>query len=97
MATGPKHLTRRILLGACFPAALCMAYIFTAAMIPVLIRHTGDSGRLQWLRSVPGSMTILQTYELPAARLCRLPEFQTAFEFCADLWWAVLDPPDTTP
>jgi hypothetical protein len=86
-----------MLLGAFFATALCVAYIFTVAMIPALVRHTGDSGRLQWLPSVPGAMTALQVYAWPANRLSRIPPFHEVLEFSEDLWWTLLDPPDTTP
>ena len=97
MPTLSKHTLRRILLGASFAAGVCFTYIFSVAMIPALVRHTGDSGRLQWLPSVPGAMTAIQVYAWPANHLSRIRPIHEVFEFSAGLWWTLLDPPDTTP
>jgi len=77
----------------CGVAAAFFFYVFTVGLVPVVVRHTGDSGRLQWLPSVPGAMAALDIYELPA----RLPIVDKFCEMSANLWWAVTDPPDTTP
>jgi len=89
----PFTLRRRIRLGFYGVAAVMFFYVFTIGLVPVVVRHTGDSGRLQWLPSVPGAMATLEIYELPA----RLPILGKFCEMSANLWWAVADPTDTTP
>src|SRR3954468_12128873 len=37
--------------------------IVSVGIVAAMLRHTGDSGRLQWLPSVPGAITLLQAYE----------------------------------
>src|SRR6267142_6879174 len=79
-------------------ACVCFAgYLITVGMVPAVCRHTGDSGRLQWLPSVPGAITRLEIYEWPARQLSRIPVFRWIFELSAEFWWVLLDPPDTTP
>jgi hypothetical protein len=76
--------------------AMCF-YVFTVGLVAALIRHTGDSGRLQWLPSTLGAMAALEVYELPARLLAREPLADKMFEASASFWWAVTDPPDATP
>lgn len=71
-------------------------YVVTVGIVPAMIRHTGDSGRLQWFPSVPGGITLLRAYEWPAQRLSRVRVLRTVFEFSTSFWWSLLDPPDTT-
>ena len=73
-------------------------YVLTALAVPSLERHTGDGGALQWLPSIPGAMTCLRIYVLPLAIIARtVPASRTYFDRAVDMWWEVLDPPDTTP
>ena len=71
-------------------------YVVTVGIVPAMLRHTGDSGRLQWLPSVPGAVTLLQAYEWPAQQLSRVGVVHSVFELSASFWWSLLDPPDTT-
>ena len=71
-------------------------YVVTVGIVPAMLRHTGDSGRLQWLPSVPGAVTLLQAYEWPAQQLSRVRVLHSVFELSASFWWSLLDPPDTT-
>lgn len=77
-------------------AGIVAGYVVTVGIVPATLRHTGDSGRLQWLPSVPGAVTLLQAYEWPAHQLSRVRVVNSVFEFLASIWWSLLDPPDTT-
>jgi hypothetical protein len=76
--------------------AVVAGYVVTVGIVPAMLRHTGDSGRLQWLPSVPGAVTLLQAYEWPAQQLSRVRVLHSVFELSASFWWSLLDPPDTT-
>jgi hypothetical protein len=73
-----------------------VGYVVTVGILPAVFRHTGDGGRLQWLPSVPGAVTLLQAYEWPAQQLSRVRVLHSVFELSASFWWSLLDPPDTT-
>ncbi len=76
--------------------AVVFGYVATVGVVPAILRHTGDSGRLQWLKDVPGALVVLEGYLLPARELSRIPCFNSAFELFDSIWWRLLDPPDTT-
>ena len=76
--------------------AVVAGYVGTVGILPAMVRHTGDGGRLQWLPPVPGAVTLLQAYEWPAQQLSRVPVLHAVFELSASFWWSLLDPPDTT-
>lgn len=73
-----------------------VGYVATVGMVPALVRHTGDGGRLQWLLDAPGAVSLLEGYMWPARELSRFPVFYSAFELSCSIWWTLLDPPDTT-
>lgn len=73
-----------------------VGYVATVGMVPALVRHTGDGGRLQWLLDAPGAVSLLEGYMWPARELSRVPVFYSAFELSCSIWWTLLDPPDTT-
>jgi|SRR6185369_7239680 len=73
------------------------AYVITVGIVPAIGRHTGDSGRLQWLPSIPGAVRVLNAYAWPMNQLSRVSVMHTVFEFSISCWWTLLDPPDTTP
>ena len=75
---------------------LVVGYVATVGIVPAVIRHTGSGGRLRWLPSVPGAVTLLNAYEWPAQELSRIPVLHSVFELSASFWWNLLDPPDTT-
>jgi hypothetical protein len=75
---------------------LIAGYAASVGIVPAVLRHTGDSGRLQWLPSVPGAVKLLQAYAWPAQQLSRVRVLHSVFEFSASFWWNLLDPPDTT-
>lgn len=92
-------LTRRIrewLFITLLAVGLVGVYVVTVGMVPAMLRHTGDSGRLQWLPSVPGAVPLLQAYEWPAQQLSKVRVLHSVFELSASFWWALFDPPDTT-
>jgi len=76
---------------------LFAGYIISVGAVPAIFRHTGDSGRLQWLSQYPRTLTLLEAYEWPARQTSCVPVLNLAFEFSASCWWELLDPPDTTP
>jgi hypothetical protein len=71
-------------------------YVLSVGIVPATLRHTGDGGRLQWLPSIPGAVTLLQAYEWPAQQLSRVRVLHSVFELSASFWWSLLAPPDTT-
>jgi hypothetical protein len=73
-----------------------VGYVATVGVVPAILRHTGDSGRLQWLVHVPGAVLMLEAYLWPAQELSRIPFFNSVFEISDSFWWRLLDPPDTT-
>jgi len=75
---------------------ILVGYVATVGVVPAILRHTGDSGRLQWLVNVPGAVAVLEGYLWPARELSRIPFFHSAFEISASIWWRLLDPRDTT-
>ncbi len=75
---------------------IVIGYVVTVGMLPAVFRHTGDGGRLQWLPSAPGAVTLLQAYAWPAQQLSRVRMLHSVFEFSASVWWSLLDPPDAT-
>jgi hypothetical protein len=91
-----KVRRRKPLLWAIVRTALGVAlfYYVTATAIPALLRHTGDGGKLTWFS--PAAVRVLEAYRAPVDYLCVLQPLCRAFEFGSDLWWNVLDPPETT-
>ena len=82
-----------------FAVVVVAGYVASVGVVPAMLRHTGDSGRLQLLPllpSVPGAVKLLNAYEWPAEQLSRVRVLHWAFEFSASFWWSLLDPPDTT-
>jgi hypothetical protein len=79
------------------PVALLTAYVISVGAVPAVLRHTGDSGRLQWLAAVPWAVRVLEAYEWPARQLSRARPVHRVFEFSCSVWWVLLAPPDTTP
>jgi len=75
---------------------ILVGYVATVGVVPAILRHTGDSGRLQWLVNVPGAVAVLEGYLWPARELSRIPFFRSVFEVSDSIWWRLLDPPDTT-
>jgi hypothetical protein len=71
-------------------------YITTIGLVPAIERHAAD-GRLQWLRSVPGAMTVLEMYEWPASGLYRLPGMCQLIDLSEEFWCGITHAPDTTP
>jgi hypothetical protein len=71
-------------------------YVLSVGIVAATLRHTGDGGRLQWLPSIPGAVTLLQAYEWPAQQLSRVRVLHSVFELSASFWWSLLAPPDTT-
>lgn len=88
--------TKRMLELTVFVATVLGGYVFTVGIVPAVFRHMGDSGRLQWLPSIPGAIPLLDAYEWPARELSRIRACQQVFEFSASIWWTLLAPPDTT-
>jgi hypothetical protein len=80
----------------CLAIGVVVGYVVTVGIVPAVFRNTGDGGRLQWLPSVPGAVTLLQAYEWPAQELSRVRVLHSVFELSASFWWSLLDPPDTT-
>jgi hypothetical protein len=76
--------------------SVAIGYVATVGMVPAILRHTGDSGRLQWLVAVPGVVALLEGYMWPAKELSRVPFFNSVFEQSHSVWWKWFDPPDTT-
>ena len=88
---------RRVKLAARWLVICLLLYVVTVGAVPAIARHMGDSGRLQWLPSVPGAVWFLEAYEWPAKQLSCVRPCHCLFEFTASVWWSLLDPPDTTP
>jgi hypothetical protein len=87
----------RMVISSCIITVMICFYVFSVGLVAVIERCTCDGGRLNWLPSVPGVMTALTIYEWPADLTSKLPVVRKSFEMSADFWWALLDPPDTTP
>ena len=95
MAT--QRFSRRIFArAACGILVLFAGYTFSVGAVPAMLRHTGDSGRLQWLPRCPGAIALLEAYEWPAEQMSRVPLLRRVFECSAAHWWELLNPPDTT-
>ena len=75
---------------------LFAGYVISVGAVPAIFRHTGDSGRLQWLSRCPGAMTLLEVYEWPARQVAGVPVLRQMFEVSGAVWWGLLNPPDTT-
>ena len=90
-SNGRRH---RIFAG--LAVGILVGYVATVGVVPAILRHTGDSGRLQWLVNVPGAVAVLDGYLWPARELSRIPFFRSVFEMSDSIWWRLLDPPDTT-
>ncbi len=87
---------RRHRLFAGLAVGILVGYVATVGVVPAILRHTGDSGRLQWLVNVPGAVAVLDGYLWPARELSRIPFFRSVFEMSDSIWWRLLNPPDTT-
>jgi len=70
-------------------------YGATVGIVPAVCRHAED-GQLQWLKSSPVALNAIQTYELPAFYLQKVPFARMLFEFSADFWCAAIQAPETT-
>ena len=72
-------------------------YCVTAPMAPALFRHTCDGGTLAFLNQVPGAVEGLLYYPKPIAGIAfRWGPSRVIFESLVEMWWSLLDPPDTT-
>jgi hypothetical protein len=89
-------MPKRIRIACWILIGITAGYVFSVGAVPSIERHTGDSGRLQWLPSIPGAITVLDAYQWPARQLSRLPVLDCVFEFSASVWWELLSPTDTT-
>ena len=92
-ARGPRRGTG---LAHCGMAAVSCFDVLTAGLFTAVERHACESGRLQWLPSVPGVMAALEFYAMPARFLAKMPAPGAMFETRAYFWWAITDPPETT-
>lgn len=79
----------------CIVFGVFVFYTATVGLVPAIARHSVD-GRIQWLKSNPGIVEVLQVYEYPACFLAKVPIFRTFFELSADFWFSVTNAPETT-
>ncbi len=91
----PRKRAKRFI--ALLAVGLVGGYVITVGMVPAILGHIGDRGRLQWLPSIPYAVSLLEAYEWPARQLSRVRVFHAVFELSASFWWSSIDPPDTTP
>ena len=95
MSTIHRSGFRRLWLVARVAVGVLVFYIATIGLVPAIFRHAED-GRLQWLRSAPGALSALETYEWPAHCLAVVPGVRCLFELSADFWCGITDAPETT-
>ena len=72
---------------------LALFYYVTATAVPPLIRHAANGGKLTWLPQA--AIRVLEAYRVPVEYLCVASPLCRAFEFGTDVWWRVLDPPES--
>lgn len=89
----PTHRRRWIRLST-IPLALLAFWFITAPAVPAVQRIIagGPPGTFSRLLS-----NAAEAYEAPMDRLYRTRPFCSAANALGDLWWRILDPPDTTP
>lgn len=95
MSKTHKSRFRRLAHAVCGTLGVFAFYVATVGLVPAVSRHAQD-GRIQWLKSTPAVLKVLQAYTWPASCLTGVPVARTLFEVSADFWCAATDAPETT-
>lgn len=90
------ELRKKVRLWSALILAVVLGYFFSAASVPAFVRMIGATGREFGWFAAP-AIRYLEIYQEPAGWACQFRPLHQAFEFAGDLWWHVIDPPDTTP
>lgn len=85
-----KH--RRFWLAAKVVIGVFVFYTVTVGLAPAISRNV-EIGRLPWLRSVPGALSVLEAYVWPARCLVRVPGVVWLFQLSEDFWKRVTGVP----
>ena len=85
-----KH--RRLWLAAKIVVGVFVFYTLTAGLAPAISGNV-EVGRLPWLGSVPGALSALEAYALPAHCVARVPGVGWPFQLSENFWRRVTGAP----